>query len=54
LVVLPKALEETQGSALEIALMRCDLQNFAECSASIDGAEQPAGVTPFRPRRTRI
>ena len=41
LVVLPKALEEIQGSALAIAVLRCKLQNFGESSVPVDGAEQP-------------
>jgi hypothetical protein len=41
LVVLPKALKETQGSVLAIAVLRCQLQNFGESSVSVDGAEQP-------------
>ena len=41
LVVLPKALEEPQGSALAIAVLRCKLQNFGEGSVPVDGAEQP-------------
>ena len=41
LVVLPKALKETQGSVFVIAVLRCKLQNFGESSVSVDGAEQP-------------
>ncbi len=41
LVVLPKALEEPQGSALAVAVLRCKLQNFAEGSFTVDGSEQP-------------
>src|SRR4029077_5430996 len=41
LVVLPKALEEPQGSAIAVAILRCKLQNFGQGSVSGDGAEQP-------------
>src|SRR5205823_1097719 len=41
LVVLPKALEEIQSSALVVAALGCKLQNFGERSFPIDGAEQP-------------
>ena len=41
LVVLPKALEESQGSAIAVAVLRCKLQNFGQSSVPVDGAEQP-------------
>src|SRR5512132_3484980 len=41
LVVLPKALEEPQGSAIAVAVPRCKLQNFGRGSVPVDGAEQP-------------
>ena len=41
LVVLPKALEEPQGSAIGVAVLRCKLQNFGQGSIPVDGAEQP-------------
>ena len=41
LVVLPKALEEPQGSAIAVAVLRCKLQNFGQGSVPVDGAEQP-------------
>ena len=41
LVVLPKALEEPQGSAIPVAVLRCNLQNFGQGSVPIDGVEQP-------------
>src|ERR1700726_1873624 len=41
LVVLPKALEEPQGSAIPVAVLRCKLQNFGQGSVAVDGAEQP-------------
>ena len=41
LVVLPKALEEPQGSAIGVAVLCCKLQNFGERSVPVDGAEQP-------------
>src|SRR6478609_11533537 len=41
LVVLPKALEEPQGSAIAVAILRCKLQNFGQRSVPVDGAEQP-------------
>src|SRR5512132_378327 len=41
LVVLPKALEEPQGSAIAIAVPRCKLQKFGRGSVPVDGAEQP-------------
>jgi hypothetical protein len=41
LVVLPQALEEPQGSAIAVAVLRCKLQNFGQGSVPIDGAEQP-------------
>jgi integrase-like protein len=41
LVVLPKALEEPQGSAIAVAVPRCKLQNFGQGSVPVDGAEQP-------------
>ena len=40
LVVLPKALKETQGSMLAITVLRGKLQNFGESSVSVYGAEQ--------------
>src|SRR5713226_3070374 len=40
LVVLPKALEEPQGAALAVAVLRRKLQNFGDRSFPIDGAEQ--------------
>src|SRR4029077_5188312 len=41
LVVLPKALEDPQGSAIAVAVLRCKLQNFGQSSVPVDGAEQP-------------
>ena len=41
LVVLPKALEETEGSALAIAVLRRSCRISRECSFPVDGAEQP-------------
>ena len=41
LVVLPKALEEPQGSAIAVALLCCKLQNFGERPVPVDGAQQP-------------
>ena len=41
LVVLPKALEEPQGSAIAVAVLRCKLQNFGQSSVPVDGAVQP-------------
>jgi hypothetical protein len=41
LAVLPKALEEPQGSAIAVAVPRCKLQNFGQGSVPVDGAEQP-------------
>ena len=41
LVVLPQALEEPQGPALAVAVLRGNLQNFGQRSVAIDGAEQP-------------
>src|ERR1700722_15593022 len=41
LVVLPKALEEPQGSAIAVAVLPCKLQNFGQGWVPVDGAEQP-------------
>src|SRR5246127_812632 len=41
LVVLPKTLEEPQGSAIAVAVLRCKLQNFGQRSVAVDGTEQP-------------
>ena len=41
LVVMPKALEEFQGSALVLRHRRRSLQNFGQGSFPVDGAEQP-------------
>ena len=41
LVVLPKALEEPQGSTLAIAVRQRKLQYFGEGSVPVDRAEQP-------------
>jgi hypothetical protein len=37
---LPKALEEPQGSAIAVAVLRCELQNFGQSSVPVDGIEQ--------------
>jgi hypothetical protein len=47
LVVLPKALKETQGSMLAITVLRGKLQNFGESSVSVDGRRA------VRPRKSR-
>ena len=41
LVVLPKALEEAQGSTLTIAVRKRKSKYFAEGSVPVDRAEQP-------------
>jgi hypothetical protein len=37
LAVMPKALEKIQGSALALAFLLCELQNFGEISLSVEG-----------------
>jgi hypothetical protein len=40
LIGLPKALEEPEGSALTVAVLRCESQNFGYRPLAVDGAEQ--------------